>query len=120
MPDKFTFTKTDPLLLRYLTPGQIAGITHQQTSDEYQFEFHGGHETGNPVYVRPNDNTDKSNLPKFDTRNKSANNYTDVTHLANGGKLLRQLEKRDREDLINVIQNNWALLAIVAAAYYGK
>ncbi len=120
MPDTFTFTKTDPLVQEYLTAEEIQTITTEQTSDAYVFEFHEGHDTGNPIYVRPDGNTDKSNLPKFDTKNKTAADYPTVESLANGGKLRRDLKNKDQNDLMNVIQNDWALLSKMARGYWGK
>lgn len=120
MPDTFTFKKTNPMVVRYLTQPEIATITTEQASDAYVFEFHEGHDTGNPIYVRPDGNKDKSNLPKFDTKNKTASDYRTVGSLANGGKLETALKTRDKTDLINVIQNNWALLSKIASGYWGR
>lgn len=61
MPDNFTFTAGDAIVTRYLTGTEIGQIVTQQVSTEYTFEFHGGHTTGYPIYIRPNGNTDGSN-----------------------------------------------------------
>ena len=120
MPDLFKVRPTDPLVLRFQLQGQIV---LQQVSDNFSFEFHGGHETGNPVYVRVEGNKDKSNVPKFDTLNKTAQNYPSYSDLANSGKLDqakkdKNLTNADLNEITQLITQNFAFFQAIAAAYY--
>jgi hypothetical protein len=64
MKMNFCFQSNDVMVLDYLSGGETTAVKRWQKSLEYTFEFHFGHDTGNPVYIRPNHNTDTSNLPK--------------------------------------------------------
>lgn len=118
MADVFRFDSTDPLITARLNATEIANVTSWQGSYDYNFEFHNGHPTGYPIYVRPVGNRDTSNLPKFDTKNKSANDYRAITSLANGQKLRSALTSTAQQDVLNVIANNWATLALLATRWW--
>ena len=122
MPDTFRLVATDPLVV---THGGGVAIARAQTSTKFVFEFHGGHETGNPIYVRVVGNKDKSNVPKFDTRNKTMGNYASYSALANSGKLDqakkdKDLKQADLDELSQLISQNFALFQAMAASYYNK
>jgi hypothetical protein len=65
----FRFVKTDPIVAYYLDDSDLTSIVRWQTQYNYTFEFHEMHDTGNPIYIRPDGNTDDSNMTKIDTRN---------------------------------------------------
>lgn len=84
MPDLFKFKATDATVTKYLNSTERGQVTRWQMYDGYNFEFHTGHTTGDPIYVRPTTPTAKrwnSNVPKFDT------NTGVWTGWANGPKL---------------------------------
>ena len=125
MPDTFHFQANDDLVQRYLNQTERGNVATWQQSDGWVFEFHTGHTTGSPIYVRPDGNTDKSNLPKFDTQNKTANDYSTCSKLANGGKLIQQtkkggLSKQDQAELENIIAQSWASLSLLAQRYWTR
>lgn len=118
MAMNFCFQQTDTIVLDYLKGGEISAVTQWQQNTEYTFEFHFGHDTGNPVYVRPNHNTDTSNLPKIDTKNKYAHQYTSIDDLANGGKLKRDLSPTAQNDIITILQNSWDAFQTLATRFW--
>jgi hypothetical protein len=123
--DLFSFKATDPIVTKYLNATERAAVALCQTSTEYEFEFHTGHDTGNPIYVRPDGNTDKKNLPKFDTKNKTAASYharnttsVSVNTLANGGKLASALGSAAQLEIETLISASWASLALLATRFW--
>lgn len=118
MPDNFTFTAGDAIVTRYLTGTEIGQIVTQQVSTEYTFEFHGGHTTGYPIYIRPNGNTDGSNIPKIDTRNKAATDYNTIQKIANSGKLTASLNQTTQTEILNIIRTDWLRLQNLANRYW--
>lgn len=117
MADKFRFDGTDAIVTTYLTIAEIANVAYWQASYDYDFEFHTGHTTGNPIYIRITGNRDTSNVPKFDTLNKNASDYTAIANFANGEKLKR-LTQQAQLDVLAVIANNWAILSSLANRYW--
>lgn len=65
----FRFVRTDPIVAYYLDEDDLGAIHHWQRETGYTFEFHESHETGNPIYIRPDGNTANSNMTKIDTKN---------------------------------------------------
>lgn len=118
MPDNFTFTAGDNIVTTYLTANEIQQIQTQQASNDYTFEFHPGHGTGYPIYIRPNGNTDNSNIPKIDTRNKSAADYNTINKIANSGKLTSALGNNAQTEILNIIRTDWARLQSLARRYW--
>lgn len=118
MPDLFEFKANDPIVQRYLTPQERQLVTRWQTTTGWKFEFHGGHTTGYPVYVRPDGNTDKSNLPKMDTLNKGANDYRIIDRFANSGKLKQSLGNQQQTDLLAIVAAEFATLALISSRYH--
>jgi len=118
MADVFRFSSTDTLIAARLSITEIAAVTVWQSSYDYDFEFHNGHPTGYPIYVRPSGNTDTSNIPKFDTLNKSATNYNAISKFANHTKLTSALRNTAQQDILNVISNNWATLSLLATRWW--
>src|SRR6266481_9312768 len=106
MQINFCFQPNDKTVQDYLAVGEVSAVVWQ-TSEEYTFEFHFGHETGNPVYIRPKRNEDQSNLPKIDTKNKVKFQYKSIDKISNGLKLKQQLSPKAQTDIINVLQNSW-------------
>ncbi len=117
--ENFKFKSSDATFKKYTRASHRSGVKTWQKSSEYEFELHTGHATGSPVYVRPDGNTDTSNLPKFDTKSKSASDYASITDFANKGKLQKELSKSAQEDLLAVIKANWDVLAFIGGVYAG-
>lgn len=65
----FRFEKTDPIVAYFLDDSDLNAITHWQAQAGYTFEFHEMHDTGNPIYIRPDGNTANSSMTKIDTLN---------------------------------------------------
>lgn len=120
MADNFNFTTGDTIVTDYLTEAERDQIVTQQASTEYTFEFHSGHLTGNPIYFRPDGNTDTSNMPKIDTRNKSAGDYNTIGKLANSGKLRRALSPKAQTEILTIIKNDWPRLQILAERFWSN
>ena len=64
----FCFHKDDPLMIYFLDEADLNAITHWQTHGGYTFEFHEMHDIGNPIYIRPDNNTAKASMTKIDTK----------------------------------------------------
>jgi hypothetical protein len=118
--ENFAWKSDDDLVSSYLTAGERSAITRWQQSVAYVFEFHPGHTTGNPIYVRPVGNTDKSNLPKFDTLNCMAAMYDDINKFSNGAKLRQQLNNAAQTDLVQVVTTEWDKLQELARRYWNN
>jgi hypothetical protein len=121
MPENFKFQDDDTTVRTYLNTAERAKVGTWQSSSDFTFEFHEGHGTGYPIYIRPDGNTDKSNLPKFDTLNKTAASYrpkdakqVSLAALANGNKLLK-LSSKTQADIVAVIDGSWVSLALLAS-----
>jgi hypothetical protein len=114
----FKFQDNDAVVMDYLTAEEVKAVKTWQNSEEYTFEFHDGHDTGNPIYIRPTDNTDSSNLPKMDTKNKSASSYKQITSLANGAKLNAALKSKAKTEILAIIANEWDSLSVLADRYW--
>jgi hypothetical protein len=65
----FRFERNDPIVAYYLDEADLNAINHWQTQPGYTFEFHEMHDTGNPIYIRPDNNTANSSMTKIDTKN---------------------------------------------------
>lgn len=113
----FRFDAEDEIVVAYLAAGVRHNIARWQTNDEYNFEFHTGHLTGNPIYIRPDGNTDSANVPKFDTLNHQAGDYAEIKSFANFEKLGR-LSTRAKTDILAIISQNWAALQTLARNYW--
>lgn len=118
MATLFSFVADDPIVTTYLTTTERGQVTRWQTTTGWSFEFHTGHTTGYPVYVRPDGNRDTGNLPKMDTKNKGAYHYTALVDFANGNKLRKQLGTGQATDLLAVIAASFATLALLAQRFY--
>lgn len=114
MQINFTFDRNDPIVRAHLTATEIGTVTHWQQNTEYMFEWHPGHGTGYPLYVRPRQNTTKSNLPKFDTLNHTGAEFRNITDLSNGNVLRRDLGNAAQQELLTLIQNEWDALSTLA------
>jgi hypothetical protein len=115
----FNFQDNDPVVMDNLTSGEVKAVKTWQKSEEYTLEFHDGHDTGNPIYVRPTGNNENSNLPKMDTKNKSADSYKLITSFANGAKLNGALKNRGKADLLAIVANEWATLSVLESQGQG-
>ena len=120
MPDLFKCKRTDAWLLAHhadLTAPQI--IVQEQLSSEYDFEFHGGHPQGNPIYIRLAGDKTGSNIAKFTTQGKTANTF----EIVNQGYLLQSdprkskptIKNKEFEALKTLIRANWAFFQTLAA-----
>jgi hypothetical protein len=109
MQINYRFRRDDPIIVGHLRQPEIHDVTTWQASDEYTLEFHPGHPTGYPIYIRPNNCGAKSNLPKIDTRNKFAADYATINQIANSEKL-GTLSNAAKDDLLAVIRDEWDTL----------
>ncbi|MCW8307700.1 hypothetical protein AruPA_11670 [Acidiphilium sp. PA] len=125
MPDLFRCEPTDPFLTNnysHLT----SQIAKHQTSDDYIFELHSGHETGNPIYIRMSNGEehDKSKklVTKFDTLNFTTVEFVNENRLKNKDLNTLGLKLSDTkfEELRLFCLANMAFFKSLAAAYYVK
>ena len=65
----FRFDRNDPIVAYYLDQADLDAIRNWQTQTGYTFEFHEMHDTGNPIYFRPDGNTATASMAKIDTKN---------------------------------------------------
>ncbi len=114
MQINFKFQQNDPIIQAHLTGTEIGEVETWQESDGYDFEWHPGHPTGYPLYIRPYGCTVGQNLPKFDTKNHTAGDYTNITDLPNGQLLRRDLDNNDQNEILALIAGEWDKLATLA------
>jgi hypothetical protein len=114
MPDLFKFKANDTLVMKYLNSTERGQVQRWQMYDNYNYEFHTGHTTGDPIYVRPTTPTAKrwnDNVPKFDT------NTGVWTGWANGPKLENE-DKSAWQDAEAVRNASFASLCLLAKRYW--
>lgn len=125
MPDLFRCDPTDPFLTNNYS-NLTSQIAQHQTSDQYIFELHSGHTTGNPIYIRMSDgeNHDKStsNVTKFDTKNFTTIEFVNENRLKAKDKntLGLKLNAAEFEALRQFCLANLAFFKSLGAAYYGN
>lgn len=118
MAVQFRFEADNPVVTGFITATLRGAITTWQTRDDYVFELHDGHLTGYPIYIRPDVCArDKSNIPKFDTLNKTAANYTTIKSFANDDKL-DKLPLPSKTEVLAIIAANWVALTELAQNYW--
>lgn len=120
MAVNFQFNGRDALVLTYLTQAERGRILGPQATDAWTFEFHPGHETGTPIYMRPKGCTVSSNLTKIDTRTMQGTLLAyDAGRVVNNEVIERscKMKSGDKTAMFTVLQNNWALLADLAHRY---
>jgi len=105
----YEFKADDPMVIGHLRAPEIADVQTWQVNTEYTFEFHLGHGTGYPIYIRPNGCGDTSNIPKIDTLNKFATSYDKISKIANSEKL-GGLSNNARAEILAIIANEWGVL----------
>jgi hypothetical protein len=116
--DVFRFENNDPILRRYLNTAERAQVVAwQQVFMHWSLELHGGHLTGEPIYIRLDGNTDNQNVPKVDTRNHNAAEYNNMAAIANYQKLRKALSETEIAALLTFIRINWASLTLIANRY---
>ncbi len=111
----------------YLDRDDIRDVRRWQQIETYTFEFHPSHETGNPIYIRPDGNSDNDHIPKVDTRNI----VSPILHYVNRGKQIPDwltmianynklgvLTELARAEITNIFNDNWAVLQKLAARKY--
>ena len=125
----FRFTADDATVADNLNRTERDAVAVWQTLTTYTFEFHDGHDTGNPIYFRATGNAEKSNLPKIDTLNCTPANYhgTDkgkstgvvsVSAFRNGAKLARALSGASALEIQNIVSQSWVSIALLAHRYW--
>jgi hypothetical protein len=112
VPDVFNFTRLDPRIVADLTIAEINGVTTWQSEAlDYKFEFHTMHTIGYPVYLREGAINLRSNLPKIDTKDKTATTFNVVNR--------DQINSREcLADFENVVAANFPLFQKLAKVYY--
>lgn len=123
MPVNFNWVASDATLANELSSQDRLSIKVQQKRvADWTFEFHEGHITGNPVYIRPAGCKVKSNLTKMDTKNIPLSTYLvkekfSFNKLANPEHVI-SLQKAIKDDMDDVITANYGLLQTAAKNYY--
>lgn len=116
----FRFTADDAVVNGYITSTLRDVITTWQEEDDYVFELHSGHLTGYPIYIRPDLYASaKSNIPKFDTLNKTAASYNTIKKFANDDKL-EKLPLRSQNEILQIVKDNWTALCELAQNYWNS
>jgi hypothetical protein len=122
MPDNFQLNAHDDLVQLFLTRAERANIVNAQNTDAWEFEFHRGHDTGSPFYMRPRGCTLGQNLTKFDTHtiNGAPLAYNNQ-NLRNRDVIERtcKMSARDKEAMFRVISTNWALMGTLSLRWWG-
>ncbi len=79
----------DQVVLRYLNTAERGRVTDWQEDNwPWNLEFHTGHDTGDPIYIRVDGNADNQNVPKIDTKTTNASDLaTDLSAVKNYQKL---------------------------------
>ena len=118
--ENFKFAANDPVVIANLSTAEIADVDNWQTSTQYLMEFHEGHETGYPIYIRPVKGLKKteSNIPKANTKNVASGTYSSLAQLENGEKLTANLKTDAQSDLLAILTNEWDTLVILARRYW--
>ena len=125
----FRFTADDTTVIDNLNRTERDAVRVWQTLTTYTFEFHDGHDTGNPIYFRATGNAEKKNLPKIDTLNCTAASYygtaggkstgvVSVNAFRNGAKLAAALNAASAQEIQNVVSTSWASIALLAQRYW--
>lgn len=125
MPDQFCCVPNDPFLIaNYPTIANL--IVQHQTAENYIFELHGGHETGNPIYIRIKNgdeiDSSSSNVTKFDTKNKTKVELVNTGRLTkkDENKLGTRLSNTEYGNLENFCAANFAFFKRLGEEYYVK
>src|SRR5579862_5898573 len=114
----FKFQQDDPVVTNYVPATTRTAITTWHTRDDYDFELHSGHLTGYPIYIRAGLwARATSKIPKFDTLNKSASDYEQISKFANEDKL-EKLSQPSQNDILRVIRDNWEALSELAQNFW--
>jgi hypothetical protein len=119
----FRFQRNDPVVTYYLDEADLNSIQHWQTQLGYTFEFHEMHDTGNPIYFRPDGNTANSSMAKIDTKNipdpalhyKNARspNQAWIENIANFSVISRLGAPRINE-LASILSHEWRFIQKLA------
>lgn len=114
----FKFLEDDPVVTGYISAETLATVIRWQARDDYDFEMHSGHLTGYPIYVRTVQYARATaNIPKFDTRNKSAEDYKTIDDFANSDKL-DTLPLPSKNEILALVRDNWDAFAELAQNYW--
>ncbi len=117
MPDQFRCVPNDPFLIaNYPTIANL--IAQHQTAENYIFELHGGHETGNPIYIRIKDgdevDSSTSNVTKFDTKNKTK------VEIVNSGRLTNKKQNTLGTRLTDTEYGNLGIFCAANFAFFKR
>lgn len=117
MPTLFKMVATDAVLQTYLTLAERNSIRPSQRGDAWNFEFHGGHETGTPFYIRPDGCGVNRNLSKFDTHTRDGTRLAYAADNMRNQEHVEAMSKANRDHLYEVVSGNWILLAAVSKRF---
>ena len=117
----FKLVVNETMVAYYLAKkGQVA-LTRPQTCQAFDFEFHPGHTTGYPIYVRMEGNDDTKSMTKFDTKNKSAPQLPVKKDMSDGDFVNFDkvtLSSTEKTNLQILIRDNWEFLKYMAKRIY--
>lgn len=115
----WTFTAPDRTVKKYLPAEDVKKVTTWQTDADYTFEFHDGHTTGYPIYVRMDGSTVSKNLTKFDTKGIASPSLTNrvlLTKITNDNP--KKLSTTALTALEDLITDEWAHFKTIAERYW--
>lgn len=129
---RWKFQAADPIVLRYLNAQERAAVTEwQQDTLPLSFEFHGGHDIGEPIYIRTDGNEDDANVPKLDTKTAKASELggnlkaIKCWEKLTGGVLKNkpvaaQLSGGDQTTLRVLLQTQMAYFKLIGSRYWNN
>jgi hypothetical protein len=106
----FLWQEDDETVRAHLNQAERNQVPRWQQSTTYKFEFHNGHNTGEPIYVRRNNTVGGKNLTKFDTLNH------DTGVMVNDNKLTVQ----QKSEVEAILRDSWAQLKLFAHRYHNS
>lgn len=117
----FKLEVNDTMVAYYLAKKVQVGLKRSQTCTGFDFEFHPGHPTGYPIYVRMVGNEDSKSMTKFDTKNKSAPQLPVKKDMSDGDFVNFDkvtLSSTEKTNLQILIRDNWEFLQYMAKQIY--
>jgi hypothetical protein len=115
----FRFENDDLTLRRYLNTAERAQVhAWQPGNSRWSIELHPGHPQGEPFYIRLDGNMDRDNVPKADTLNHAANEFTVIGGFKNWEKLQAGLGTAAQTALLQFVRQNWNSLTLIAHRYW--
>ncbi len=119
-PIPFTWNNNNQVVMNHLNRIERQAMNEQKSS-EYEFEFHDGHDTGYPIYIRPTHTEAQkwnSNIPKIDTKNNDSSKFNDIKDITNWVKLDKYIKTNGKKEILTIIQKDWKKLELFAKRFW--